>query len=388
MSQIGDIQTAARGNQALRTVLENLSDQTADLKAKVSPPDGPPKPCQFGVGGVDGTFIIDINNPGDRTFVSVTQMLSFQQNAADENELNATVTHELRSCRNRQFDVTGDVRSYGPEAKIRWEITDTPDETRFWQLRSSYDAGKTWNAWTDFKDPVLCGVVPVWSGQVRSTRQMPNAQTNVTNYATVDTVPGLGGLYNIRVYGAGGAGTGWFRQVGATFEGIDGTGPDSTKLTPFPAATLTGYAVGSYDIYYDKINGLYRVFTFPNQYADTLTDTLRFVGRVTTGTTAGVDGDITLTLSGGHIVAATINNGGSDYTTPPTLIVGGDGTGGSIHCTISGGSIVSVTIINAGTGYTVAPVTISGGHDTVSGGGGTGGGTGGGRFSPLMDAGL
>ena len=64
-----------------------------------------------------------------------------------------------------------------------------------------------------------------------------------------------------------------------------------------------------------------------------------------------------------------VTNGGSGYTSVPTVdIVGGSGTGAAAIATVSGGAVTAVTILDGGTGYT------SGGLPNVvfTGGGGTG----------------
>lgn len=50
--------------------------------------------------------------------------------------------------------------------------------------------------------------------------------------------------------------------------------------------------------------------------------------------------------------------GGSGYTLPPQVIVGGDGTGGAAHTVISGGVVTDIIVDNIGSGYTNAFVTI------------------------------
>lgn len=68
----------------------------------------------------------------------------------------------------------------------------------------------------------------------------------------------------------------------------------------------------------------------------------------------------------GVIQSFTITNGGSGYTTIPSIIVqGGAGSGVQINVTITGGVLTSLQVINGGTQYS-NPVVI------ISGGGGTG----------------
>lgn len=63
----------------------------------------------------------------------------------------------------------------------------------------------------------------------------------------------------------------------------------------------------------------------------------------------------------------TVSNGGSGYTSVPTVtITGGDGVGATATATISGGKVTAITITNPGSKFKTAP-TIS-----ITGGGGTG----------------
>lgn len=67
------------------------------------------------------------------------------------------------------------------------------------------------------------------------------------------------------------------------------------------------------------------------------------------------------------VTAITIGNGGSGYTSAPTVnLTGGGGTGATAEATVSGGVITKITVTNAGQGYTTAPTV------ALAGGGGTG----------------
>ena len=58
----------------------------------------------------------------------------------------------------------------------------------------------------------------------------------------------------------------------------------------------------------------------------------------------------------GGISAVNVTNGGTGYTTAPTVaITGGGGTGATATATVAGGKITGITITNPGTGYTTAP---------------------------------
>lgn len=60
-----------------------------------------------------------------------------------------------------------------------------------------------------------------------------------------------------------------------------------------------------------------------------------------------------------------ITDGGSGYTSAPTITITGDGTGATATCTISGGAVNSITITNKGTDYSVAHIAFSSGDATA-----------------------
>ena len=84
---------------------------------------------------------------------------------------------------------------------------------------------------------------------------------------------------------------------------------------------------------------------------------------VSTGSTDPVSAGLTATVgTGGTISDLTIVNGGSEYTSTPTIsisappVVGvGVGTTATATVTVSGGSVNGFTITNPGLGYTIAP---------------------------------
>ncbi len=72
------------------------------------------------------------------------------------------------------------------------------------------------------------------------------------------------------------------------------------------------------------------------------------------GAGAGTVGDIT--VGGGPLAVVTITNGGSGYTSPPTVTIsGGGGSGATAVATISGGVVTGITLTNRGSNYTSAP---------------------------------
>ncbi|AXA66751.1 phage tail tube protein [Pseudomonas oryzihabitans] len=68
----------------------------------------------------------------------------------------------------------------------------------------------------------------------------------------------------------------------------------------------------------------------------------------------------------GSLDAVSVSNGGSGYTSAPTVaITGGGGSGATATAAISNGAVTGVTITNPGSGYTSAPtIAFSGGAGT------------------------
>lgn len=83
--------------------------------------------------------------------------------------------------------------------------------------------------------------------------------------------------------------------------------------------------------------------------------TISFSGGGGSGTTAEPEID----PETGEITAINVTNGGSGYTSPPTVEINGDGSGASATASISGGSVDSITVDSPGSGYNEVPVTVS-----------------------------
>ena len=63
----------------------------------------------------------------------------------------------------------------------------------------------------------------------------------------------------------------------------------------------------------------------------------------------------------GELDSITVTAGGSGYTSAPTVLIGGDGTGATATATLSGDAVDSITVTAAGSGYSFIVVTITGG---------------------------
>jgi hypothetical protein len=57
--------------------------------------------------------------------------------------------------------------------------------------------------------------------------------------------------------------------------------------------------------------------------------------------------------------AVVLVDGGSGYTSAPTVSFTGDGTGATATAVVTDGAVTSVTVGSGGTGYTTATVTIA-----------------------------
>jgi N-acetylneuraminic acid mutarotase len=74
----------------------------------------------------------------------------------------------------------------------------------------------------------------------------------------------------------------------------------------------------------------------------------------------GVGATATANTISGFVIGATITNGGSGYTSAPSVTITGSGTGATATATISGGVVTGITINSAGSGYTGgATITIA-----------------------------
>jgi hypothetical protein len=72
----------------------------------------------------------------------------------------------------------------------------------------------------------------------------------------------------------------------------------------------------------------------------------------------------TATVVNGFVVGATINSGGTGYTSSPTVTVSGVGTGAQLTATVAGGIVTGIQVVNPGSGYQAASTTITLGPPT------------------------
>jgi hypothetical protein len=353
---------AAQGGNALREVLSGVFEEVTAINAHVGrstlrkvDANTPtlvkvPQPAQLTVTAAHGVYSILIVNPQD------VQPLTSQQVSISKNAANAGVFHEISSSPVPDF--SSGVVVYPVTSNTHTNISN-PGSTLSWRLRSSYD-GVTWNAYQ-------VQSAAVYAGLVGSDITTPNLPLNQTNFATVDSVA-AGGTASARVYGPGGVGSGYNRQVG-------------THTIPRPSGTITGLPYGADRfIAYDGTQ-----FQVTSTLATLLPDTWEPVGKVSI--IANGAGLVLPVIKGvvvsGSIIGYQIINPGNGLTSPPILtITDSTGSGATATCQISAGQVTQVTPGNVGTLYSSTPtVTPTGGVSAGNAGGGGAVGGNGGRLT-------
>ncbi|MFL6427906.1 MAG: hypothetical protein ACJ71S_06650 [Acidobacteriaceae bacterium] len=358
------INAAAGGGNALRETLSAMRDEISAInthvgrsmlrKVDVNLPTqvATPPVAQFAVTGEHGVYHVAITNPQNQTSIIPGQVGTVQ----NQNSPNSTLYHEISSSPVPDF--SSGVTVYPITSNTHTNIS-LPGVTLYWRLRSSYD-GSTWNAYSVLN-------AAVYSNLVGSDITTPNVPLNQTNFATVDSVA-AGGTASVRVYGPGGLGTGYTRQVG-------------THTIPRPSGTIVGLPYGADKfVAYDGTQ-----FQVTNTLATVLPDTWEPVGKVSIIANGG--GLVLPVIHGvvvsGSIVGYQIINPGNGLTAPPILtITDATGSGATATCQISAGQVTQVTPGNVGTLYSSTPtVTPSGGVSAGNAGGGGAVGGNGGRLT-------
>jgi hypothetical protein len=355
---------ASSGGNALREILTAMSGEIDGLNTHTgrsplrlidvrTPTQVATSPvANFSVTGAHGVYAVVIVNPQNQQAQIPAQVGTVQS----QNSPNSVLYHEISSSPVPDF--SSGVQTYPITSNTHTNISQ-PGVTLYWRLRSSYD-GATWNAYN-----VLDAAV--YAGLVGSDITTPNVPLNQTNFATVDSVA-AGGTASARVYGPGGVGSGYNRQVG-------------THTLPRPSGTITGLPYGADRfIAYDGTQ-----FQVTSTLATLLPDTWEPVGKVSI--IANGAGLVLPVIKGvvvsGSIIGYQIINPGNGLTSPPILtITDSTGSGATATCQISAGQVTQVTPGNVGTLYSSTPtITPSGGISAGNAGGGGAVGGNGGRLT-------
>lgn len=188
----GDTHSQFQAWNALTTEIESMQAKlgTSDLQFIDSSASNPltvpaPVAAAFSVIGVDGKFIVFVNNP--QTIQPASVALARALVRAGYNAHTSLIQHNLQSATTLNFDQSSDLKDYGTSPQLMWTDQD-PNVTRFFRLRSSYD-GKTWNEWQFFSSAAQCGPIGVWSGLLRTAAltQVNAAYTPTTQPLTAAT---------------------------------------------------------------------------------------------------------------------------------------------------------------------------------------------------------
>ncbi len=143
--------------------------------------------------------------------------------------------------------------------------------TRYWRARAKYIE-------SDYSPYIYFGTAAnptaVAGGLVGSADDQSNVASNYTNFATVDSID-AGGSATARIYGTGGVGSAWTRQVGSV-------------TTTYPAGTITGLAYTT--VYYIHYTGT--TYAASTTFPASLPDTYIWVGKITTVAAGGGGGSL------------------------------------------------------------------------------------------------
>jgi hypothetical protein len=188
--------------------------------------------------------------------------------------------------------------------------------------------------------------------------------------------------YGVKTVNVTSTGSGYSSAPSVTFSGANGSGATAVanlvgyvniitvtnqgvNYTQVPPISITGGGGSGATATATLTGGVVRVISLPAQDNAwfTVAPSVTFSGG--SEVTAAI---ATSTLaSTGRIGNITITNGGSGYTSIPTVtFTGGGGSGAVANAILSGEVVVGINIINRGSDYTSVPTI------TISGGGGTG----------------
>jgi hypothetical protein len=157
---------ASQGNPDLREVLDSLSQvstqtQTATSTTAISgttagqPNSAAARPAQAtgSVSLLNGSYIVQLVNPGGKSAISQLQAAQSAQNATAQTSVQPVtpIYHQIRVSTSRAFNVNSNTQTFGGDTgqtQTYWTLTGLGTGTWYVQFRSSYD-GVNWNTWKD-----------------------------------------------------------------------------------------------------------------------------------------------------------------------------------------------------------------------------------------------
>lgn len=141
--------------------------------------------------------------------------------------------------------------------------------------------------------------------------------------------------------------------------GLNANGTTKTSLTE-PTGTGVGVIdTGDgykwkflYQMKTDKILNFLSANWAPVQYIETAADAFEQLQE---------DVQTAATARAGEIVQIVVTNGGSGYTSPPTVTISGNGNSATATATVSGGAVTKIEMTARGSGYDFAKISFSAG---------------------------
>ena len=139
-----------------------------------------------------------------------------------------------------------------------------------------------------------------------------------------------------------GVGTHTFKypEIAVTIDGLVSAG-NTTAIPSYYTATADPVVKGSLDTVFVRNGG----------FGYGVSDMINFLKSPKVNVQTGKEAEIRVIVSEGKIVSAFVANSGSEYTSPPTIKVIGEGRMAELTATIVDGKITTVTIVDGGSGY-------------------------------------
>ncbi|CUW48292.1 DUF3383 domain-containing protein [Novacetimonas hansenii] len=144
-------------------------------------------------------------------------------------------------------------------------------------------------------------------------------------------------------------------------------GLPASGVSVFTSAADVAATCGENSVEYDMAQVYFTGYTNAVQTPSTLL--MAACPTFADGAQGPVTATATATLSAGAVQAIAVGNGGSGYTTAPSVTVsGGGGSGATATATVAGGVVVAITVGAGGSGYSSVPtVTLSAPAGSTSG---------------------
>ena len=160
------ILAASQGNPDLREVLDAVNQVAGQTQVVTSttpiagstagqPNSAAARPAQAtgSVSLLNGSYIVQLVNPGGQSAISQLQSAQQAQNATAQTSVQPVtpIYHQIRVSTSRAFNVNSNTQTFGGDTgqtQTYWTLTGLGTGTWYIQFRSSFD-GVNWNSWKD-----------------------------------------------------------------------------------------------------------------------------------------------------------------------------------------------------------------------------------------------